>query len=251
MSVFEFRFYHVASGRMASELALVHDMAVAGAPDVEGGPPHHRETLWERYGVPRPLGSWVTLSGPAAPGFLYIMKWPSLAERDARFPRFWSDPFWRARRGQLTDGMPLVDSIENWLLNPLPEWTTLAESDDAEAGGVHELRVEDILNGSQREAAEVLASVDLPAARRLGAKVLGFFEVSIGPDRPRFVTLLAWPDLESQTKARLSLDADGTIAAQRARERQRHGRALVLSTRQHLLQPVEWNLPRTDLGADR
>lgn len=248
--MFEFRFYAVADGRMASELALVHDMAIAGAPDVAGGPPHHGETLWERYGVPKPLGSWITLSGARTPGFLYIMKWPSLAERDARFPRFWSDPFWRARRSELTDGMPLVDQIENWLLDPLPQWEALRSPEaGSDLGGIHELRVDDILNGSQRDAADALADVDLALLKREGATVLGFFEVAIGPDRPRFVTLLAWPDLATQIRGWRHHDADEAVVAQRRRERERFGRPLVLASAQHLLQPVDWNRPGADLGA--
>ncbi|MCV0394901.1 MAG: NIPSNAP family protein [Rhizobiaceae bacterium] len=250
MSLFEFRFYAVASGRMASELALVHDMAIAGAPDTEGGPPEHEQTLWERYGVPRPLGSWVTLSGAATPGFLYIMKWRDLGERDARFPRFWLDRFWRARRAQLTDGMTLVDSIENWVMEALPQWESLREQGQpTESGGVHELRVQDVLNGSQAEAADVLATIDLPALKRRGAKVMGLFEVAIGPGRPRFVILLAWPDLQTQIDGWLAFDRDVEVTAQRERERAKHGRRLFSTSQQHLLQPVKWNRPRTDFGA--
>lgn len=250
MAIFEYRFYQVASGRMASELALVHGMAVAGAPDVEGGPPVHEETLWQRYGVPRPLGSWITIAGARTPGFLYILKWNSLQERDACFPRFWTDPFWRARRAQLTDGMPLVDSIENWLLDAMPQWQGLrAPGDAVEVGGVHELRVDSILNGSQREAADVLARIDLAALQQRGATVLGMFEVSIGPERPRFVTLLAWPDIETQFEAWQGVERDASIHAERARETAKHGRPLVVSTQQYLLQPMEWNRPRTDFGA--
>ena len=247
--MFEFRFYSVASGRMASELALVHDMAIAGAPDVEGGPPVHAETLWERYGVPKPVGSWTTVAGSDMPGFLYIMKWPSMAERDARFPKFWADPFWRARRSQLTDGMPLVDSIENWILNPLSCWTTLRDTgSETEVGGLHELRVQDILNGSQAEAADTLATVDLPIARDHGARLLGLFEVTLGPARPRFVTLLAWPDADAQFDAARSIDSHPEILAARARERDRHGRRLFARTRHHLLDPVSWNAPAPNLG---
>jgi hypothetical protein len=36
--MYEFRFYAVAHGHMASELALVYDMAISGALDVLGGP---------------------------------------------------------------------------------------------------------------------------------------------------------------------------------------------------------------------
>ena len=247
--MFEFRFYSVASGRTASELALVHDMAVAGAPEVEGGPPVHTETLWERYGVPKPVGSWTTVAGSDAPGFLYIIKWPSMADRDARFPKFWADPLWRARRAQLTDGMPLVDSIENWVLDPLPGWQGLRDiGTDAAVGGLHELRVQDILNGHQGEAGDTLARVDLPIAIEHGARLLGHFEVSLGPARPRFVTLLAWPDADAHFDAAQRIDTDPRILAARAEERARHGRRLFQQTRQHLLDPVSWNTPAPNLG---
>lgn len=246
--MFEFRFYAVASGRMASELALVHDMAIAGAPAVPGGPPTHPETLWDRYGVPKPVGSWTTVAGAHSPGFLYIIRWQSLAQRDACFPRFWSDPFWRARRAELTDGMTLVDSIENWLLDPLPTWRGLREPAGPAVGGLHELRVQDILNGHQAEAAEALASVDLPVAAEHGARLLGLFEVVIGPGRPRFVTLLAWPDADAQFAAARTMEADPRLAAQRRREAGRHGRRLFGSLQQHLLDPVAWNTPAPNLG---
>lgn len=247
--MFEFRFYAVASGRMASELALVHDMTVAGAPAVEGGPPVHPETLWDRYGVPKPVGSWTTVAGASSPGFLYIIRWNSLAERDANFPRFWSDPFWRARRAGLTDGMTLVDSIENWILDPLPGWRAMREPAGAPGvGGVHELRVQDILYGHQAEAAGVLTSVDLPIAAEHGARLLGLFEVAIGPARPRIVTLLAWPDADAQFAAARAMDADPRIEGQRQREAETHGRRLFGPCQQHLLDPVAWNLPAPNLG---
>lgn len=245
----EYRFYAVADGRMASELALVHSMAIAGAPAVEGGPPAHEETLWERYGVPKPLGSWMVVAGRQAPGFLYIIKWASLAQRDERFPRFWADPFWRAQRAELTDGMTLVNSIENWLLDASPAWAAVREDDGGgPVSGIHELRVQNVLNGSQTEAADVFAKVDLPVARRHGARVLGVMEVVIGPERPRFVTLLAWPDLETQQKAAFAIDRDPEIVAQRARERTSAGGRLFLTLDQYLLEPLPWNTPEPNLG---
>ncbi|NGN44591.1 hypothetical protein G6N74_26380 [Mesorhizobium sp. CGMCC 1.15528] len=250
--MYEFRFYSVAHGRMASELALVYDMAIAGAPDVPGGPPVHTESLWERYGVPKPIGSWTALSGRRTPAFLYIMKWDSLTQRDERFPRFWTDPFWRARRAELTDGMPLVDSIENWLLDPSPAWAT-ARVDEASqpVGGVHEMRIQHVLNGSQAHAADVLGEVDLPALQVLGARLLGVFEVVIGPERPMFVTMLAWPDLETQHRAWSEMDRDPKIAAQRQKEFARYGRGLIGTLDQYLLEPMPWNTPLANFGVSR
>jgi hypothetical protein len=247
--MFEFRFYSVAPGRMASELALVHDMGFAGAPEETGEPPAQAGSLWDRYGVHRPLGSWAVLSGRQAPGFLYIIRWNSMKERDERFPRFWTDPFWRARRAELTDGQPLVDSIETWLLEPSAAWRKAGTDPvPGPVGGVHELRIENVLNGSQAEAADSLGSVDLPALRELGARLLGVFEVTIGPERPRFVTLLAWPDLDTQQRAWFAMDRHPVVRAQRERERRRHGRDLFGPADAYLLEPISWNLPHADLG---
>ena len=247
--MYEFRFYAVEHGRMASELALVFEMAIAGAPETPGGSPALKESLWERYGVPRPIGSWTAVSGRRLPAFLYIMKWDSLTQRDERFPRFWTDPFWRARRAQLTDGKPLVDSIENWLLDPSPAWAKMREDADDFVGGVHEMRIQHILNGAQGHAADVLADVDLPALKALGARVLGVFELVIGPARPTFVTILAWPDLETQHRAWFEMDHSAAILAQRRSETARYGRRLFGDLDQYLLQPMPWNLPRANFGA--
>ncbi len=250
--MYEFRFYSVAHGRMASELALVYDMAIAGAPDVPGGPPAHTESLWDRYGVPKPIGSWTALSGRRTPAFLYIMKWDSLTQRDERFPRFWTDPFWRARRAELTDGMPLVDSIENWLLDPSPAWAAAREDDSSQpVGGVHEMRIQHILNGSQAHAVDVLGGVDLLALQAQGARLLGVFEVVIGPERPMFVTMLAWPDLETQHHAWSEMDRDPKIIAQRQKELGRYGRRLFGTLDQYLLEPMPWNTPLANFGVSR
>ena len=77
---YEFRFYAVAPGRLTDEMALVRRVSADPAPDLDDaeGP-----SLWDRYGVPRPVGSWITLTGRNRPGFLYIVPWQTLAQRDA------------------------------------------------------------------------------------------------------------------------------------------------------------------------
>ena len=239
--MFEFRFYSVAPGRLASELALVYDMACRS--DFDG------RSLWDLYSVPMPVGSWTGLSGSRLPAFLYIIKWNSLTERDACFPRFWSDPTWQKRRAELTDGMPLVDSIENWLLDASPAWKAhMEERSDAKVGGVHELRIQKVLNGSQAAAAEALSDVYLPAEKSQGARVLGVFDLVIGPDRPLMMTMLAWPDIETKHAAAYQIDRDARVLAQRQAEKQRFGRRLFGELDQYLLEPVEWNTPFANLG---
>ncbi|MWB78187.1 hypothetical protein GLS40_09140 [Pseudooceanicola sp. 216_PA32_1] len=241
---YEFRFYAVAPGRLPDEMALVRSVAVDGAPD---GAAH---SLWDRYGVPRPVGSWITLTGRNRPGFLYVVPWDSLDQRDAHLPRFWTDPLWSARRAELTGGHTLVNDIETTIYTALPEWAALRDpAPAAPVPGVHELRVYDLDTGTQPEAQRVLGAVDLPAAMSLGARVLGLFGMVLGADRPRLACLLAWPDIRTQMQAAEALDRHPDVVAQRAAEIAARGGVIYDRMDQYLLQPMAWNMPHTNLGA--
>ena len=56
--LYEMRFYRVADGRMDDELA--RGLACI-LPPAEGG-----RGLFDRYGIPRPVGLWRVLNGPKA-----------------------------------------------------------------------------------------------------------------------------------------------------------------------------------------
>ncbi|MDR5653367.1 NIPSNAP family protein [Ruixingdingia sedimenti] len=248
--MYEVRFYSVAHGRLAAEIARVHDVAIAGAPAEPGGPPACAESLWDRYRIPRPLGAWTVAAGQGAPGFLSIIRWDSLTHRDSAYPRFWNDPYWLALRAKGADGSPLVDSIEDWILRPSAAWGPLVEPPSATPiGGVHEMRVQHVPAGTQAEAAAALATVDLPLARRLGARVLGVFEMVFGPNSPCFVTFLAWPDFDTQQRAAARLDVEPRVIQQRDREMARHHRRVFGRMDQYILAPVPgWGLPTASFG---
>jgi len=248
--MYEFRFYAVSHGRMAPELALIYDMAINGAPAEPGGPPAYKESLWERYGVPRPVGVWTVASGQRMPGLLYIIPWQSMTERDAIFPRFWTDPFWRARRAEATQGSPLVESIETWLMSPSSAWVAARGAGSAApVGGLHELRIHRVYNGHVDQAAAAWGDIELPLLQQHGGQLLGAFDVVIGPDRPALVTLLAWPNMATHQAAWASFDADPQIAAQRQREVETFGRPLYSRVEQYLLDPLPWCTPLANFGA--
>lgn len=244
--IYEFRFYDVADGRMADELSLVYDVAINGAPEVPGGPSMHKQSLWDQYGVPRPVGSWVARIGAQLPAFLYIIKWDSLSQRDELFSKFWSDPIWQARRAELTDGMTLVDSIETWVAKPSAAWEPPVAS--GATGGVHELRMKPVLAGAQEQAADTLRQCDLPALRSYGAQVLAVLELEIGPCGPMLLTMLAWPDQHALTNAWQDMEADETVIAQPKREIQAFGQPLFGPSQQYVLDPMAWNLPDARFG---
>lgn len=246
---YELRFYAVAPGRLTDEMALVRNVSADPAPDLDDPA---GDSLWDRYAVPRPVGSWITLTGRNRPGFLYIVPWQTLGQRDACLPRFWADPLWAARRSELTGGQTLVSSIETMIFAPLPEWAALrSPAGNEPVGGVHELRLYDFVTGEQPQGQRVLAGVDLPAAKARGAQILGFMGMVFGPNRPRLAALLAWPDLKTQMAAAEALDSDPAVTAQREMEWSAQGRPLFDRLDQYLLEPMAWNAPRPNLGAPK
>jgi len=251
--MYELRFYSVASGRMAAEVQRVYDVAIAGAPAEVGGPPAHPESLWDRYRIPRPAGAWTVTAGPRAPGFLFILKWDDFKHRDSAYPRFWGDKYWQAIRAKGADGSPLVDNIEDWIMRPSAAWDSLRDPASYERiGGVHEMRVQHVPSGTQGEAARILAEVDLPLARKLGAKVLGVFELLFGLLCPSFVTFLAWPDFETQQRASARLDVEPRVWKQREREMEQHKRRVFGRIEQYILDPVpDWGKPMANFGESK
>jgi hypothetical protein len=100
--IFELRTYHCAPGRL---------------------PALHRrfETItlgfWEKYGI-RQVGFWTTLVGPSNQALTYMLQWDSLADREAKWGAFASDPEWLAKRAETEAQAIIVERIENQILTP-------------------------------------------------------------------------------------------------------------------------------------
>jgi hypothetical protein len=111
--VYELRSYRVADGRMDEELRRALDCILAPA---DGG-----RGLFDRYGIPRPIGLWRALSGPHHPSAIFLYGWKSLAERAHSFETFYADPEWQALRASTNDGSEIVDCMDDLLLlGPAP-----------------------------------------------------------------------------------------------------------------------------------
>ena len=111
-AVYEMRFYRVADGRMEDELA--RGLACILAP-AEGG-----TGLFDRYGIPRPVGLWRVLSGPTLPAVIFLYRWNSVAERAQAFETFYDDPEWVALRASTNEGSEIVNSMDDVLLRGPP-----------------------------------------------------------------------------------------------------------------------------------
>ena len=98
----ELRVYRTCPGRLPALLARFRD---------------HTLRIWERHGI-RQAGFWTTLAGPSNNDLTYMLAWESMAEREAKWEAFMTDPEWsRIRVESQLDG-PINDRVSNYFLQP-------------------------------------------------------------------------------------------------------------------------------------
>jgi len=100
--IYELRVYHCVSGRLPALLKRFETVTLG---------------IWERHGI-RQAGFWTVLVGESNQDLIYILEWPSMAERDARWATFQADAEWIEARRQSEANGPLVTSISNSILRP-------------------------------------------------------------------------------------------------------------------------------------
>jgi hypothetical protein len=100
--IIELRVYHCLPGRLPALHARFENTTL---------------DLWDRHGI-RQAGFFTTLVGPSNQTLTYMLAWDSLAEREARWNAFASDPEWIAKRAASEADAPIVERIENSFLTP-------------------------------------------------------------------------------------------------------------------------------------
>jgi hypothetical protein len=100
--IVEMRVYHCLPGR----LPALHERFT-------------KSTLgfFKQYGI-EPIGFWTTLVGPNNQSLTYLLKWESLAEREAKWNAFQADPGWAAARAESESKQMIVERVENQFLTP-------------------------------------------------------------------------------------------------------------------------------------
>ena len=242
--IFEFRFYDCTPGRLAEEVARMHEVAIAG----EGG--GVGPSLFDQYGIPRPLGAWTAISGARLPLFGYILGWDSLERRDACFPGFWADPRWAVVRERTDAGSPMVDHIENWLMGPSAAWDRQKDRRALPESGVHEMRIHHCVAGQAKVVADYLSEIELAQAEVLGGTVIGVFDVLIGPDMPAIISFLAWPDYETHQAAWRRIDVEPRVHERRRKWSQELGLNPIRTVEQTLLRPLDYGRPSANFGIE-
>lgn len=73
--------------------------------------------LWDKHGIQQ-VGFWTTVIGESSSDLIYLLVWQSLAEREAKWTAFVTDPEWVAAKAQTESNGPLVSTIRNAILQP-------------------------------------------------------------------------------------------------------------------------------------
>jgi hypothetical protein len=73
--------------------------------------------FFKKYGIEQ-IGFWTTLVGPSNHALTYMLKWDSLAEREAKWNAFQADPEWIAKRAASEAEKMIVERIDNVFLSP-------------------------------------------------------------------------------------------------------------------------------------
>lgn len=100
--IYELRVYECLPGRLP---ALLERFA------------NHTLALWDKHGI-RQAGFFTTMVGESSNRLTYLIAWGSLAEREAKWTAFITDPAWIAVRDESERDRPIVAKISNQLLAP-------------------------------------------------------------------------------------------------------------------------------------
>jgi hypothetical protein len=100
--IYEQRVYRATPGKLPNLLARFRG---------------HTLKIWERHGI-RQAGFFTTVIGASNQELTYYLAWESLAEREAKWTAFASDPAWLAVRAETEKDGPIVDNIASQFLAP-------------------------------------------------------------------------------------------------------------------------------------
>lgn len=100
--IVEMRIYHCAPTRLPALLDRFRNITLG---------------FFEKHGVEQ-IGFWTTLVGEDNHALTYLLKWDDMAQREARWNAFQSDPEWVVKRNETEKGSPIVARIENSFLTP-------------------------------------------------------------------------------------------------------------------------------------
>jgi hypothetical protein len=100
--IYELRVYRCVPGRLPDLLKRFETITL---------------DIWARHSI-RQAGFWTTLVGESNQDLTYMLAWDSLADREAKWNAFQSDPEWLAKRAQTEATGAIVANIASSFLQP-------------------------------------------------------------------------------------------------------------------------------------
>jgi len=100
--IYELRIYTANPGKMGALQARFRD---------------HTCRLFEKHGI-KNIGYWVNTIGGRSDELWYMLAFEDMAQRDAAWRAFATDPEWQEARRKSEENGPLVHHIENRIMAP-------------------------------------------------------------------------------------------------------------------------------------
>lgn len=164
----------------------------------------HVLRIWDRIGI-EPVGFWTVFVGAASPRLTYILAWEDLAQRQALWDRFESDPEWRRIRAETNaavGGSP-ISAITNSILQQTP-FSPNPRRDNQPirlAGGVFELRTYTFGDyEALGQAVPWFGTQAMPLMDKHRMQVMGLWTTYIGA-APHLTYMLVFENLADRERA--------------------------------------------------
>jgi hypothetical protein len=77
----------------------------------------HTLKIWEKHGI-RQAGFFTTVVGQSNQELTYFLSWDSMADRDAKWSAFMTDPAWLSARAETEKDGQIVENIVSQFLTP-------------------------------------------------------------------------------------------------------------------------------------
>lgn len=100
--IYELRIYDCLPGRLPALLKRFNE---------------HTLAIWDQHGI-RQAGFFTTVIGENSNRLTYFIAWESLADREAKWAAFISDPAWHKARDDSERDGPIVANVSSQLLAP-------------------------------------------------------------------------------------------------------------------------------------
>jgi hypothetical protein len=100
--IYELRIYHCMPGRLPALNERFQSKTLA---------------IWKKHSI-TPVGFWTVVIGASNHDLYYLLAWKDLAEREAKWNAFSTDPEWLATRTETERNGPLMSHFTNYILAP-------------------------------------------------------------------------------------------------------------------------------------